>query len=466
MKSKIKDITKGKNLEMNIPAYANYMMNVYNRSANVQFAMNYYTYYEVIAEYAGNNKEEINSILSKLNVLVDKCVINDIAGEDRENAIQEISKLRDDVMDTMRILTTYVDIFGRYEHVMNRVEYRFREDKLPADYSDEEMAKKIMRYIISNEDNSVINYKITEMIGQLPVRIVKNKFIEYVNEGINVYSEAGKRSFDDFCYMIRTNALLDRNEGFEKVLVEFNNILGDFEKTSFSKIEEDEYKNLAEKLVYVIDSTNEMVDIYMMVSELINEVYVMILAAPYVEADNITDICKKIVGNIFELFAKGEYITIDEETEELLVKLEGIPERVGMECASSEYVLDVIRESHQGVVDEINCKAIYEGLFICQKLMSGSLFIDINGDDNDDSLESLYFTNQRDKIIADILKSFEGRDKMVNRAVMASVLSTLPVFFNNMNEIKDYVLSSLDTCRDEAEKLGCIEIINTIIEAD
>ncbi len=466
MKSKINEIAKGKNLEVNIPAYANYMMNVYNKSANVQFTMNYYTYYEVIAEYAGNNKEEIENILLRLNALVDKCVINSVAGEDREEAVKEISILRENVMNTMRILTAYVDIFGRYEYVMNRVEYRFRDEKLPSNYSDEEIAKNVMRYIISNEDNSVINYKITEMIGQLPVRMVKNKFFEYVNEGINVYSEADKKSFDDFVYMIRTNALLDRDEQFDSVLPEFRSILESFEKARFSHIDEAEYKELFDKLTYVIDSTNEMVDIYMMVSELINEVYVMILTAPYVEEDEAINICKKIDDNIFDLFAKGEYVTIDEETEELLVGLEGVPESVGMECASSEYVLDIIRESHLNIVDSIMCKPMYEALFVCQKLMSGSLFIDINGDDNDNTLDEEYFISQRDKIISDMSESFAGRDKMLNRAVMASVLSTLPVFFNNMNEVKDYVMASLDTCRDEAEKLGCIEIINSIIEAD
>ncbi|MBQ4067675.1 MAG: hypothetical protein IJC76_00335 [Lachnospiraceae bacterium] len=465
MMNKINEIARGKNLETNIPAYAEYMMNVYNKSANVQFTMNYYTYYEVIAEYAGNNKKEIEDILLRLNALVDKCVINTVS-EDIEASVKEIAGLRKNVMDTMKVLTAYVDIFGRYEYVMNRIEYRFRDEKLPCDYSDEEMAKNVMRYIISNEDNAVINYKITEMIGQLPVRMVKNKFFEYVNEGINVYSEADKKSFDDFVYMIRTNALLDRDERFDSVLPEFRNILKSFENANFSKLEENEYKDLFDKLTYVIDSTNEMVDIYMMVSELINQVYVMILATPYIENDDEINICKKIDDNIFDLFAKGEYVTIDEETEELLVKLEGVPENIGMECAANEYALDVIRESHMDSVDELNCSGEYEALFMCQKLMSGSLFIDLDGENNDTALEEAYFVSQRDKIISDIKESFEGRDKMLNRAVMASVLSTLPVFFNNMNEVKDYVIAAFDSCRDEAEKLGSIEIINTIIEAD
>lgn len=466
MKSKINEIAKGKNLEQNIPTYANYMMDLYNKSANMQFTLNYYTYYEVIAEYAGNNKEEIEHILERLNELVRSSVIKNIAGDDREVAVKEISDLRDKVMNTMRILTTYVDIFSRYEYVMNRVEYRFRDDMLPSDYSDEEMAKKIMRYIISNEDNSVINFKITEMIGQLPVRMVKNKFYEYVNEGINVYSEAGKQSFDDFVYMIRTNALLDRPEGFDNMLPEFKGILEEFENVKFSSIDKDKYKELSDKLMYVTDATNEMVDIYMMVSELINEVYVMILSAPYGEKSHEVDICRQIDERILDLFAKGDYVTIDDETENLLIMLEGKPERIGMEYASAEYGLDTVRESHMEVVENIMCKPVYEALFVCQKLMSGSLFIDINSSYMDDTLDSEYFITERDKIIADMAESFKDKDKMVNRAIMGAVLSTLPVFFNNMNEVKDYVIASLDTCRDEAEKLGCIEIINNIIEAD
>ena len=46
---------------------------------------------------------------------------------------------------------------------------------------------------------------------------------------------------------------------------------------------------------------------------------------------------------------------------------------------------------------------------------------------------------------------------------MATVLSMLPVFFNNTEEIQDYINSSLIQCSDEAEKKAVVEVIKMIV---
>lgn len=52
---------------------------------------------------------------------------------------------------------------------------------------------------------------------------------------------------------------------------------------------------------------------------------------------------------------------------------------------------------------------------------------------------------------------------MITRAVMAQALSELPIFFNNISELQDYIYNTLSICNDKAEKLACIEIINGIM---
>lgn len=465
MNNSVNNIAKGKNLESALPTYANYMMNLYNKMAHIQFSMNYYTYYEMIAEYSGKNKNELDDILARFNEIIKNAVINHVTGDDREKAVSGISRIRDEVTDNMRVLTTFIDVFSRYEYIFNRIEYRFEKNNEASKYSDEEMARKIMRYIISDEDNAVINGKISEIIGQLPVRMVKNKFYEYVNEGVNVYSEAGKQSFDDYIYMLRTTALLDKPEGFDSRFEELAEILKDLGAVKFSEITEEGYQNMSQKMIYVTETANELVDIYMMLADLINAVYVIVLASPYIEETTETSICKNITKNIFSLFLEGDYATIDEETEKLMMQLEGVPERVGMEASSAEYALDTVKSEYMDMASSVMCGSEYEALFICQKLLSGSLFVDIDEKITDDTLETSYFEDTKKKLLADLEEAFKNNEKMLNRAIMAAVLSMLPVFFNNMEEVKEYVMTSLDNCRDEAEKSGCIEIINSIIEA-
>ena len=54
--------------------------------------------------------------------------------------------------------------------------------------------------------------------------------------------------------------------------------------------------------------------------------------------------------------------------------------------------------------------------------------------------------------------------QIVRRAVMSAVLSQLPVFFNNTDEICNYINLSLEQCNDKAERAAVIEIMKMIIQ--
>ena len=44
-----------------------------------------------------------------------------------------------------------------------------------------------MQFILEDEDNMAINRKISQVIGQLPVRLTKNKFFEMLSNGLSIY---------------------------------------------------------------------------------------------------------------------------------------------------------------------------------------------------------------------------------------------------------------------------------------
>ena len=48
---------------------------------------------------------------------------------------------------------------------------------------------------------------------------------------------------------------------------------------------------------------------------------------------------------------------------------------------------------------------------------------------------------------------------------MSLVISCLPIFFNNISEVQDYIYNSLNKCTDKVEKKACIELINDIINS-
>ena len=52
---------------------------------------------------------------------------------------------------------------------------------------------------------------------------------------------------------------------------------------------------------------------------------------------------------------------------------------------------------------------------------------------------------------------------MVVRAIMARMLSNLPVCFNSLPEVEDYIESSLGSCTDPDEKMVSVELIREIM---
>lgn len=50
------------------------------------------------------------------------------------------------------------------------------------------------------------------------------------------------------------------------------------------------------------------------------------------------------------------------------------------------------------------------------------------------------------------------------RAIMATVLSNLPVCFNSLDEVSDYITNSFASCTDSAEKETSKELLQKLME--
>ena len=67
------EISKGKNLEMNLPRFGIALINTFNNYSFVRLSMNYYTYYEMVSESANNNdklKELVKSVDSHAYIII------------------------------------------------------------------------------------------------------------------------------------------------------------------------------------------------------------------------------------------------------------------------------------------------------------------------------------------------------------------------------------------------------------
>lgn len=471
MKSVIKEISRGKNLEKNLPQYANYLADLYNKTATVLLTMDYYTYYEML-EDMGNGRDTLKSYVNILNEIIRNNFIEKKKDIKREEVIFKINRLRDDVYKRVDILAAYADIFSRYEYVSNRCEYLFKNTDLDSKYSDEDFTKQIMQYIFSEEDNSLINSKICDIIAEVPLRLTKSKFFQLLDEGMSVYNQTDKQTVDDFVYLLKSSSMILIPDNIE----EFQDLYEIYlfaKELNYDTITEKQFQELEQKLRYAATFIEEETNLYTMLQGLINRSYVMLLSFPYINADTVElSGCHRIIKAINEQFQSGDYITLSDEITELFSDIEGMPEELHAKLSSSEYILDSVKEQYIDTVRNIKSDQVYQDLFLSQYLLSDSLFIDLTQvqnlfDDTSDVLEEfdikLYVIQKRDELISELMNLFKNNQRIVNRSVMALILSRLPVFFNNVTEIQDYVYNAFSNCTNKAEKVAVIEIIKCII---
>ena len=162
------------------------------------------------------------------------------------------------------------------------------------------------------------------------------------------------------------------------------------------------------------------------------------------------------------------------ELNPILEKSEGLQEEYYDEVSNLVSLFDdgVIKEAYSKVTlnDEVGeIKDSESTLEYTRKLillLSNSEFASLEKEDESlgKKVDPEYFESKKNEVIDEIINGLSGKDRMVKRAIMANVLGSLPVFFNNLDEIKEYIKNSLETCTDEhvkkASKLLAITIMD------
>ncbi|MDO5551911.1 MAG: hypothetical protein Q4F76_12125, partial [Lachnospiraceae bacterium] len=176
------------------------------RYAYSRFVLNDYMFYEMLSESSVSSQRQAGFQDTFLN----------LTGRflQGEYPLQELDVLRRQIIEEMAVITSYVDCFQIYEHVLNRMEGRFSEETHPL-IDDEAVVDEIMKYIVSAKESAEQNERIKSVLEQLPVRFTKAKFFSLVSQALSIYEGTDKRSLEDVLYMIRTEAMLELPEDME-----------------------------------------------------------------------------------------------------------------------------------------------------------------------------------------------------------------------------------------------------------
>ena len=460
------EIRSGKQLQENIPQLFNTMADHYQTYAGVRLAMHYFSFYESYLDEENTWSKEAKATTARLNQIIRDNILSNCTGAQREDAIQEADTIRGDIAKRMSMLTVYTDMFQIFEYVLNRLEYRFKEELEPID--EVEFEKEVLRYIFMEEDNVVINEKIREMIGQLPIRITKQRYFDLLEGSLRSYLGADESTLQTYLYMLRTSAMLYREEGMEEYYPELNKRMEQLYSVDYKNIGKDVFDQCVSTLQVATLILETETTVYFGLQEIVNEVYSMLLCSPYAgmvgnEFSVAADTVVKILHQINDTFLQTEKEELSEELLDQFSDLEGVQEELSYELTLLEDALYEVDQNHQELANSMMQGQQLQILLRSQKLLSNSLFIDLNEDKKDTIVDEAMLERETQLILNELTEKFSNQNKVISRAIIANTLNKMPVFFKDHKEVMDYVRYSIERCSDIYEKTACVEIISAIM---
>lgn len=419
----------------------------------VRLVLNYYTLLETVAEEAPQT-QQMTDYLKRLNSLIGEC----ISGKEIN---KDLLALRKDMTREVEVLTSYADCFQIFEYILNRMERKFISSGKTND-GDEAFLKRLMGFITDTSDSAVMNGRIKQIMGQLPVRLTKQKFYSLLMEGLSVYLGSPRENLRDMMYTLRTESMVSLPEGMEAGHKDIYEILQQFKRMDYRDMTFESYEEASAKLSYASQVLTDESGFYVLLQDVINDLCVLMFA----RQDAVIDVSEEefyrsVISSIQVKLDQEDFTLGEDEFLHQLTQLEG-----RQEVYYERYLkVEVLNEESADDEDYIRSMNV-------DRLLSGSSFANLITEEGRETLsgeesaivDKSYLDQQAEAYIQELEELFADAPKPVVRAVMAKVLSDLPVYFNSIDEIQEYVRGSLSSCLDRAEKETCMELLEELMD--
>lgn len=97
--------------------------------------------------------------------------------------------------------------------------------------------------------------------------------------------------------------------------------------------------------------------------------------------------------------------------------------------------------------------------------MSGSAFMSLEKPNADEAeVDEVFFREKLDALFKDMGERWKELPKAVVRLPWAKCLSSLPANFQSLDEAREYIQGSLNSCSDEIEREACADLIRSLME--
>lgn len=483
MSRKIRECINGlgqnKNVEELLPEYVRKSLGLHDSYARLKLMMEYYIFYEMVSEGINPYIESAQDTAQRLHQIIRQVFDgNTKEKQDYRELGEQLEGLRREVTDRMQVLTAYVDRFVVYEYVLNRLQYRFEERESMVE--DSVFAQQVLNFIFSSQDNVTVNDNIRFVIGQLPMRMARSHYFDLIRDSISVYKDSDVSSLEGYLYMFRTNAMLYQTPSMDKYFTEFVPVLEELSQLDYENLDQAGYQIYAEKLRINASKLNDISDLYMLLQQLINGAYSVVLAADYEQEEIDCKAANVVIQGINDLFLhreseiwnQAEESVLSDEEDKLywlgqhFPAIEGQQEQIYEAMNMADAVLQETAQAQKDAIVKMKLENAFGALDKLQQLSSGSDFVDLESRQTEEKVTAAAAEKVAEELVAELKEHLKGQNRAVRRAIMANTLEKLPVFFTTPQEVADYVSQSLVQCEDEAEKYASKQLIQEVMVSE
>ena len=447
--STIRGIAHGHMTKDNLTGFASMMTSDARTLSLARIAMNLPVYLDM-GEEPSDEYTRISKLSAAYCGLLGRVNKELVSGLD-EKREEEALSLRKESTQIMELLSAYTDRFTVYEYVLNRLEYRFSGASLEVGYSDEDMTQEILQKLSSETDQTVRQ----SIIEQLPMRMTRKRFFQVLAEGMDAYKGSDKEAVDGQLFMLRTAAMLEEPAEFKQSFPEFYEVVETFKQAPLSAVSEAEWNKLHDMLADAMEELNSQMDRMLLLQELINDLCVVTMTDGCTWTEQ-HKTCSSIIS--FTLTPGTDEAALNA----MLTALEGIQEQYSMNFQEKSTLVDELMQSSKEQLSEQGMLETFSKLEVLSKLLSSSRFADIEQKQESETVEASYIEEQTAALISELETFLKSSSKPLARAVMAKLVTMVPLFIRDYNQLEEYIQNSLSSCSDVAEKLACIEIIRSL----
>lgn len=447
------------------------MMTAAGRFAYSRFALNYAGYYESMGNYFGLDfldydkispaeKEMLDAIKATQQEFVE-LVRGFLQGEIQ---VEKVDDFRNRILLDAEKVGAYIDCFAIYDYVLKRLDGRFSDEGIAVE-PDRKMVDAMMRFVVSAKENMERNQRIKMLLAELPMRFTRSKFFSMIRQAMAVYEGADRRTLEQALATLKREALLTLPQGMEEGHGELSRLLRNLEEADYRNLDEDKLSGLWEVFHESQDILFDLSTDRMDLMQMVNDFYVMCLAGQDIlmdsqEKEEFHALVSAVTGRL-EL---KDYALPEELMRRLIVPLEGRQEACYEAWSRFEHT------DAQVLLGKEACAQDKETLMKVGRLLSTSIYASLKPEETPEEEGILLSRKAVEEMCQPFCDELEAdwkrRPKCVVRAMMAHLLSKLPMFFLTSDELREFLSGCLSSCTDAAEKSASIEEIQKIMEME